>query len=353
MPGMRGIPVLHALSLSNLLMKWQLHAGVLAVLVGLAVGYAWLVVRARRQHVAWSGWRSASWAFGLVVAVLATQGGIAVYGQVLFWIHMVGHLMLIMVAPHFLALGSPLTLLTTAYPELNLDRSLSRGPLAVLSYPLTGLVAYSATIMLTHLTGFMNAMMLNPWLASAEDLLYLTAGLLFFLPLLGSEPIGRRIDGPQRIFLLFLAMPVDTFTGLVLAQTNHYPWPAMAAMHQAWAPSLLADLHGGGAVMWVGGDAIMALVMGGCFLVWARAGAQATAGNWLEGVRLRTLQGATGSVAFDAPTADTDAHLAAYNDYLQTLSRAEVRASDRPADDSKLVTKVPGTIGGPAPTIGP
>jgi putative copper resistance protein D len=189
---------------------------------------------------------------------------------------------------------------------------------------------YSVTIMLTHLTGFMNEMMLNPWLASAEDLLYLTAGLLFFLPLLGSEPIGRRIDPPQRIFLLFLAMPVDTFTGLVLGQTNHYPWPAMAAMRQPWAPSLLADLHGGGAVMWIGGDAIMGLVMGGCFLVWARGGAQATAGGWLEGARLRTLQTNAGSVASDALTADTDAHLAAYNDYLGTLSRLDAQTPDRP-----------------------
>ncbi len=332
MPGMRGVPVLPALSLSTLLRSWQLHAGVLGVLVGLAVGYAWLVAQARRRGIAWSLWRCASWGFGLLLAVLATQGGVAVYGQVLFWIHMVGHLTLIMVAPSFLALGSPLTLLTRVHPSVDLDRRLSRAPARLLSSPLTGLVVYSATIVLTHLTGFMNEMMLNPWLTSAEDLLYLTAGLLFFLPLLGCEPIGRRIDAPQRIFLLFLAMPVDTFTGLVLAQTNHYPWPAMAAMRQSWAPSLLADLHGGGAVMWIGGDAIMALVMGGCFLVWARAGARATAGSWLEGARLRTLQGSTGSVASDAPTADTDSHLAAYNAYLRALSRSEPQAPDQRAD---------------------
>lgn len=328
MPGMRGIPALPPLSLSTLLTRWQLHVGVLAILVGLAMCYAWLVGRAGRQYLVWPWWRTVSWACGLLVAVLATQGGVAVYGHVLFWMHMAGHLMLIMVAPLLLALGSPLTLLTTAYPKVDLDQRLARGPVTILSHPLTGLVVYCATIMLTHLTSFMNEMMLNPWLASAEDVLYLIAGLLFFLPLLGSDP-HRRIDSPQRVFLLFLAMPVDTFTGLVLAQTGHYPWPAMAAMHQPWAPSPLADLRGGGAVMWIGGDAIMALVIGGCFLAWARSGAHATAGSWLEGVRLRMLQDHTGSVAADAPTADTDAHLAAYNDYLRALSYAERQDSDR------------------------
>ncbi len=51
---------------------------------------------------------------GLAVIVLATQSGIGAYDDVLFWDHMVQHLMLIMVAPPLLIVGQPITLLLHA-----------------------------------------------------------------------------------------------------------------------------------------------------------------------------------------------------------------------------------------------
>ena len=41
-------------------------------------------------------------------------------------------------------------------------------------------------------------------------------GYLFFLPILGREPIRWRLSYPVRFVILVLVMPVDTFTGLML-----------------------------------------------------------------------------------------------------------------------------------------
>ena len=79
---------------------WQ-FAPVVTGAVVLAAGlYLWGVRRVARRHPArpWPAWRTCMFLGGLAVVVLATESGIGSYDDVLFWDHMVQHLMLIMVA---------------------------------------------------------------------------------------------------------------------------------------------------------------------------------------------------------------------------------------------------------------
>jgi putative copper resistance protein D len=198
---------------------------------------------------------------------------------------------------------------------------------SVITNPGVGLAVYTAVIVGTHLTGFMDRMMLHPWLTGLEQAMYVVAGVLFFLPLIGTTPIRWQLSAPLRMAVLVVAMPVDTFTGVILGQTDKYPWPAMAAMHPAWAPSLATDLHAGGAVMWIGGDAIMAVMFGIAAVSWARtamASQGSELGGWLEAARAnyqQELVGAGGDTTDDAPAdPDSDAALDAYNAHLRKLS---------------------------------
>src|ERR1035438_2034411 len=95
--------------LPAVLTQWQLAPVVTAVVVILAVLYGWGVVRVARRHPArpWPAWRTGMFAAGLAVVVVATQSGIGAYDDVLFWDHMVQHLMLLMVAPVLLIFGQP------------------------------------------------------------------------------------------------------------------------------------------------------------------------------------------------------------------------------------------------------
>jgi putative copper resistance protein D len=115
--------------------------------------------------------------------------------------------------------------------------------------------------------------------------LYLVAGYLYFLPLIGREPIRWRVSYPSRIFLLFLAMPVDAFTGLVLGSEGSNPFPALAQGRPAWAPSPLSDVHIGGAVMWVGGAGLMFALMMTVFFAWSREKRSDGGLGWLEAAR--------------------------------------------------------------------
>ena len=312
--------------------RWQNAPAVTGFVVVLAALYLWGVVRVARRHPArpWPAWRTAVFFAGLVVILLALQSGIGTYDDVLFWDHMVQHLLLIMVAPPLLIIGQPLTLLLHASrnPLHTWVKRVLRSPVAsFLTWPVFGFAAYAAAIIVLHLTGAANLIARNHVAHDAEHVVFLVVGYLFFLPIIGSEPIKWRLSYPTKLILLFLIMPVDTFTGLVLGYGNRGTPGLPLGARPSWAGSATADLHAGGAAMWVGGDALMFAMMMIVFLMWSSdSRASSHTHGWLEAARRATV--APGAPSHETDIDDDDAQLAAYNEYLDRLNRAD-RRSDR------------------------
>jgi cytochrome c oxidase assembly factor CtaG len=326
---------------SSVLTDWQ-FAPVVTVVVALAAAlYGWGVVRVARRHPArpWPPWRTAMFGAGLAVIVLATQSGIGVYDDLLFTDHMVQHLLLIMVAPPLLIFGQPITLLMHASrnPLHTWTKRFLRSPVAkFLTWPVFGAVAYAAVVVGTHLTPIASLVERNQAWHDAEHALFLIVGYLFFLPILGKEPIRWRLSYPVRFVVLVLIMPVDTVTGLALGYGSPSSPGVPTGPRPAWAMSPVQDLHVGGAVMWVGGDALMFALMMIVFLMWSTDERAALSGHgWFERARqenLATLVASQQAAASDrlqggndVPSGrggiDDDEHLAAYNAYLARLNR--------------------------------
>jgi len=337
---------------------WQFAPVVTGLSVATAAAYLWGVVRVGRRHPArpWPAWRTGMFLGGLAVVVVATQSGIGAYDDVLFWDHMVQHLMLLMVAPVLLIFGQPVTLLLHA----------SRNPLhtwakrvvrsrvvSFLTWPVFGFVAYATAVSAAHLTNIANLVESNQLLHNAEHATFVIIGYLFFLPIIGSEPIRWRLSYPVRFIILVLAMPIDTFTGLILSYGNAGTPGVSAVGRPAWAPSPVADLHAGGAVMWVAGDLLMFALMMLVYLLWSMDDRAAVSGHgWLEAARRTSLANLVAAHpahparpapsgghadSSGAPAAapevawtdnarggiDDDEHLAAYNAFLARLNQAE------------------------------
>ncbi len=211
------------LTAGRLFTTWHLDALALAFVVLLAAVYLTGValVPVRHPGQRWPVRRTAAFLGGLAVIGYATNGAIAVYDQVLFTAHMAGHLALVMVAPALLVGGCPLTLALLAAPPARRERLYRRARgrvLAVLTSPPVALAAYTVVIVGSHLTGVMDTIMRNTWAGQLEHLVYLLAGWLFFVLIVGAEPIRWRLGAPARFLLLIIAMAVDTFTGIVLIQ---------------------------------------------------------------------------------------------------------------------------------------
>jgi cytochrome c oxidase assembly factor CtaG len=244
---------------------------VLAAAVAL---YLWGVVRVQRLHPRhpWSRGRTASFIGGVVVVALAIGSFIGVYDRVLFWDHMVQHLMLIMVAAPLLAVGAPVALLwraTTGDAHERVTKAL-RSPVArFLDHPLVAFVLYAVVIPLTHLTSFFDYTVESSAVDYLEHAIFLFAGYLFWRHIVGYEPSAHRLHPGMRLAYLAAAVPVDTFVGLSLSEARQ-TFPAFVAQHRTWGPSLLTDLHMGGVIMWVGGDSLMMLALIPAAVVWMR-----------------------------------------------------------------------------------
>jgi len=92
---------------------------------------------------------------------------------------------------------------------------------------------------------------------NAEHLVFLVVGYLFWRQIFGNDPNKYRLHPGLQFFYLFLAIPIDTFTGLSLAGATKEMFPAYLATHRAWGPTYVNDLHIGGSIMWVVGDTLM------------------------------------------------------------------------------------------------
>jgi cytochrome c oxidase assembly factor CtaG len=307
--------------------QWQAAPVVTACVALLAGLYVWGVVRVARQHPAnrWPAWRTALFMAGLAVVVLALQSGIGRYDDVLFWDHMVQHLMLIMVVPPLLIFGQPITLLLHASrnPLHTWVKRILRSPVAsFLTWPVFGFAAYAVAIVVLHLTAVANLIARNDVAHEAEHVVFLLVGYLFFLPIIGSEPIRWRLSYPAKLILLFLIMPVDTFTGIVLGYGNRGTPGLPTGPRPAWAGTATADLHAGGAAMWVAGDALMFVMMMVVFLMWSTdSGAESRSRGWLEAARRATVAPGVASPEIDIDEDDTQ--LAAYNEYLSRLNQGQ------------------------------
>src|SRR5262249_7660760 len=152
-----------------------------------------------------------------------------VYAGVFFWVHMIQHLLLMNVVPVCILLSAPITLaLRASSPETRKRRLLpilrSR-PVKVLSFPLVAWGLFAAVMIVTHFSPLYEAALQNQWVHDFEHLLYLSAGLLFWWPVVGLDPSPWRLSFPVRLLYVFLAGPVNTFTALAIYSTGVVLYP--------------------------------------------------------------------------------------------------------------------------------
>jgi putative copper resistance protein D len=290
------------------------------VLAVLALAYAVGILRA-------TAWRVRDAVFfytGLLVCALAVGGGIGAYSTTLFSVHMAQHLLLIMVVPTLVLLGRPLELLRrTAPPPARraLGRAARSKPALVLIHPVVTFGYYAVVVAATHLTPFQQIAATNPAVHAVELLLYLSSGYLFLLRIIGSEPTGRLPAPLPRLVTLLIAMVVDTVVGVALLMTVQPPFPAYVDPARGWGPRAIEDLHWGGAMMWVGGDLLMAALAIVVISAWVSSSpGDSDLGSWLDSARRSALAEHTGALGSEVNLDEDEDALRAYNAMLARLA---------------------------------
>jgi cytochrome c oxidase assembly factor CtaG len=231
------------------------------IVVALAL-YLWGVKRnnALYPRHPWSARKTAAWIGALFTTGVSIFSFVGVYDSELFWDHMVQHLLLIMVAAPLFAIASPLELTwraTTGHAHMVVTETL-RSPVAkLLGHPVVAFVLYAIVIPISHLTSWYNYTLEYQSVHYGEQLVFLLVGYMFWRQIFGNDPNCYRLHPALQFFYLFLAIPIDTFTGLSLSGATKELFPAFLATHRTWGPSYVTDLHVGGDIMWVVGDTLM------------------------------------------------------------------------------------------------
>jgi putative membrane protein len=233
----------------------------------------WAYLRAARRVRGWPPVRRTHFSLGLAAVFLALASPIATFELSLFWVHMVQHLLLTIVAAPLLVLGSPGALaLRAATPRTRrrLLAALHSRPARFFGHPVTAWLLFASVMVLTHFSPLYDAALENEFMHLVEHGLYLGSALLFWLPVIGLDPAPGRLTPALRLVYLALVLPQQAFLGLAIYSTTEVLYDHYQTLDRSWGPSAISDQQTAAVVMWIGGEAIVLLALAISAFAWMR-----------------------------------------------------------------------------------
>jgi putative membrane protein len=250
-------------------LDWGLHPSVLlgTGLLGALYFYGIGPWRRRRGLPPVPRWKVVSFCGSLLVLLGALNGPLHdLSDYYLFSVHMVQHLLLTLVFPPLLLLGTPGWLL-----EPLLRRAAVRRIARVLTHPLVAAAIYSLTIATWHLAPYYELMMRDHDVHIVTHLMFMATATLLWWPVMSPVPelLPRLPYGLAMLYLFLIGIPMQIVAAMItLSDSVLYPW--YAAAPRTWGLSPLDDQQLGGLLMWVPGNLYLFLAIGVVFFVWAR-----------------------------------------------------------------------------------
>ncbi len=244
------------------------------------------MVKLHRRGDKWSVLRSVSWFTGLLALVYITSGGTAVYGQVLFSAHMVEHMSLMVIAPLFLAVGSPVSLALQALaPRRDGSRGIREWILVLVhsrfsqlvTHPLFAAANFAGSLILFYYSPAFGLAMRYHVGHELMIVHFTLTGYIFILSMIGTDPLPLRFPYPMRLLLLLATMAFHAFFGVSLMMaTNLLSGEYFGNMGRPWGDSALVDQQTAGGIAWgVGEIPTLAIAMGVAYM-WAKSDARET-----------------------------------------------------------------------------
>jgi putative copper resistance protein D len=276
----------------------------------------------RARGDSWPVARTIGWVLGWAIFVWATCGAPAVYGPVLFSIHMVMHMTVSMVAPILMVLAAPVIL---ALRTLTPRRDNTLGPrelvlalvhsrfLMVIGNPIVAAVIFFGSLVAFYFSPLFELALRTHTGHVLMTAHFLLAGYLFAWVLVGIDPGPRRWPPVLRLVILFGTISFHAFFGVALTTGTTLLAPAyFQGLHLPWTVDLLADQRNGGAVAWGIGELPMLILALLVTMAWVRS----------DGAESRRVD--------RQADRDHDAELKAYNAHLSALSGRSRRSGPTP-----------------------
>lgn len=254
------------------LTSWSWRPEVLLVL-GLLGGIyltGWLRLRQRGSSRNAHGGHLALYLTGLVLLGLALLSPLDTFTPLLFYMHMVQHILLTMLGPPLLLLAKPFPVMLWGLPRrirhgiggLLSRQSTPRRVLRTLTlFPVTWLLYVIALWGWHHPTAYQAALR-HELVHDIEHLTFFGTGVLFWCPIIHPAPrLQGRIAYGWRLLYVFLAAGQNTLLAALLSLTERVLYPYYLGVPRLWGLPAIDDQAIGGAIMWVVGGMMYPLVL--------------------------------------------------------------------------------------------
>jgi cytochrome c oxidase assembly factor CtaG len=259
-------------TLNAVLRSWPFDPWLLTTLVLTAGIYlrGWRELR-RRDPRRWHGGRPAAFLGGLAAIDLALASPVEPFAGLLLQVHMVQHLLLMMVAPPLLWLGTPLFPLLRGLPRpvrmVWVAPWLSAPPLrrlfGCLTHPLTALVLFVAATWVWHAPPVYDLALRSKSWHYLQHACFLGTALVFWYPIVRPYPARPHWSPWLLLPCLFLADLSNTALAALLTFSNRLLYPYYAEVPRLAGLSPLDDQSAAGVIMWVPGSAAFLLPLFG------------------------------------------------------------------------------------------
>ncbi|MBV8148331.1 MAG: cytochrome c oxidase assembly protein [Candidatus Eremiobacteraeota bacterium] len=170
--------------------------------------------------------------------------------------HMLQHLVMLFPVPLLVLLARPFDLFVQVAGKgaaAGLVRATQ--PLHALASPPVVLTVFLATLWATHFSALYELSLEWPALHVFEHLLYVAAGIAFWLPVVAPPPL-RPLAYPARLLYLAVALPQGALLGMVIGSSPK-PLYAHYVAAAGSVSSALADQADAAAVMWIAGGFVV------------------------------------------------------------------------------------------------
>jgi putative copper resistance protein D len=247
--------------LGEVLSHFALDVPWIAAMAAASLLYVLAFRRAREQQTRSRHPRAKLVAFqaGIVALFVAVLSPLEHYGNQVLWVNFLDFLVLTMVAPPLLLLGSPLTLAFRASgPAWRARlRSFYRCRcLRYLSFPVVSGLLFAVVTYVWQFSGLLRWAAEEPFARDFQQVTLLLVSLLFWMPALAADPMRWRLPYPLRgLYVLTEMVHKSFFAGMFLTASRPFH-PVFAANAPAWAPEAMTDQRYAIFILWFGGNII-------------------------------------------------------------------------------------------------
>ncbi|HKF36411.1 MAG TPA: cytochrome c oxidase assembly protein [Ktedonobacteraceae bacterium] len=207
--------------------------------------------------------QTVSFLLGMFLMFLALVSPLDELGDsYLFSAHMVQHLVLTVVGPPLLVIGTPGWFIKPLVRNKIAFRAAK-----ALTYPAVAFVLYNADFWLWHAPPLYNATLENQNIHILEHLTFIVFGILNWWPIFSqSKDLPRLSIGGQVLYLFLSGMPsVLLGAGLTFSPPLYAPY---IAAPRVWGISAATDQQLGGLIMWVPVSIAYIVIMSVLFIRW-------------------------------------------------------------------------------------